>query len=127
MQLPLSWLKKFIAIKASPEEIAEKLTLSGTEVTRIIRHSAGLEKVVVGQIKRIKPHPGAEKLRLAYVEVGKGEELEIVCGATNIEVGQKVPVVLEGGRAGNLKIEKKEIRGVKSNGMLASEHELGIS
>lgn len=126
MQLPLSWLKKFVNLKASAEEIAERLTLSGSEVARIIRRGQGLEKVVVGQIKRIKPHPSAEKLRLAYVDVGK-QELEIVCGAPNIATGQKVPVALPGGRVAGQKIEKKEIRGVKSEGMLASEHELGLS
>src|SRR3989338_9777337 len=126
MLLPLSWLKQFVNIKADAKEIAEKLTLSGSEVERIIRHDEGLSKVIVGQIKEIKPHPDADKLRLAYVDIGKGKPLEIVCGAPNIEVGQKVPVVLLGGTVPGMKIEPREIRGVKSQGMLASQRELGI-
>jgi len=126
MNLPLSWLKQFVNVKATAKEIAERLTLSGSEVEKITRHDAGLSKVVVGQIKEIKPHPNADKLRLAYVDIGKGKSLEIVCGGNNIEAGQKVPVVLLGGSVPGLKIEPREIRGVKSQGMLCSQRELGI-
>src|SRR3990167_9305860 len=97
MHLPLSFLKQFVSINKTPEQIAEKLTLSGSEVEKITRSDAGISKVVVGHIKEIKPHPNADKLQLAYVDVGKGKPLEIVCGANNIQVGQKVPSVLVGG------------------------------
>ncbi|MEK7188976.1 MAG: phenylalanine--tRNA ligase subunit beta [Patescibacteria group bacterium] len=127
MNLPISWLKEFVNVKASPHEIAERLTLSGSEVERITDNTRGLSKIVVGHIKKIKPHPNADKLRLAYVDVGKKSLLEIVCGAPNIKVGQKVPCVLVGGSVPGLKIEAREVRGIKSNGMLASPRELGIS
>lgn len=126
MLLPISWLKQFVKIEKTPEQIAERLTLSGSEVEKITKHDAGLSKVVVGQIKEIKPHPNADKLRLAYVDIGKGKSLEIVCGGPNIEAGQKVPVVMLGGSVPGTKIEPREIRGVKSQGMLCSQRELGI-
>lgn len=126
MLLPLSWLKQFIKIEKTVNEIAGKLTLSGSEVEKIIYHNQGLSKVIVGQIKEVKPHPNADKLRLAYVDTGKGKLLEIVCGAPNIQAGQKVPVALLGGSVPGMKIEPREIRGVKSQGMLCSQRELGI-
>jgi len=127
MNLPISWLKEFVNVKDTPEHIAEKLTLSGSEVEKITDNTAGLSNIVVGQIKEIKAHPNADKLQLAYVDVGNKSPLEIVCGAPNIEVGQKVPCVLVGGSVPGLKIEAREVRGIKSNGMLASSRELGIS
>jgi len=98
--------------------------LSGSEVEKIVRNDVGISNAVVGQITEIKPHPNADKLQLAYVDVGKGKPLEIVCGAPNIAVGQKVPCVLLGGSVPGLKIEPREIRGVKSQGMLAGYDEL---
>ncbi len=126
MYLPISWLKQFINIKASAQEIAEKLTLSGSEVEKIINNSVGLSKIFIGKIKKIESHPNADKLQLAFVDIGKAKELKIVCGAKNIKPGQKVPVALLGGSIPGMKIEPREIRGVKSQGMLASARELGI-
>jgi len=127
MNLPLSWLKQFINIKSNATEIAEKLTLSGSEVEKITTQDVGLSKIVVSQIKEIRSHPNAKKLKLAYVDIGKKDLLEIVCGGPNIEVGQKVPTILVGGTVPGLTIEAREIRGVRSQGMLASEKELGLS
>jgi len=126
MNLPISWLQDFVNVKATPENIAERLTLSGSEVEKITRNDEGLSDVVVGLIKDVKPHPDADKLQLASVDVGKSKLLEIVCGAPNIAAGQKVPVVLLGGSVPGLKIEPRTIRGIASQGMLASERELGI-
>ncbi len=126
MNLPIEWLRQYIKTQASAEKIAEVLTLSGSEVEKIVDHSQGLKDIVVGEIKEIKPHPDADKLRIAYVDIGKKSTLEIVCGAPNIEVGQKVPTVLLGGEVPGLKIEARKIRGVASQGMLASERELGL-
>ncbi|MEK7165109.1 MAG: phenylalanine--tRNA ligase subunit beta, partial [Patescibacteria group bacterium] len=126
MLLPLNWLKQFIKINSNVDEIAGKLTLSGSEVEKIVKHDAGLSKVYVGQIKTIKPHPNADKLRLAYVDIGQNKLLEIVCGAPNIEAGQKVPVVMLGGSVPGISIEPRDIRGVKSQGMLCSQKELGL-
>jgi len=127
MNLPLSWLKEFVNVKAKPHEIAERLTLSGSEVEKIADNAAGLSKIVVGAITEIKPHPNADKLQIAYVDVGKKSHLEIVCGAPNIAVGQKVPCVLVGGSVPGMNIEAREVRGVTSRGMLASPRELGIN
>ncbi|MBI2050890.1 MAG: phenylalanine--tRNA ligase subunit beta [Parcubacteria group bacterium] len=127
MNLPISWLKEFVNVKAKPHEIAERLTLSGSEVEKITDNANGLSKIVVGQIKNIKPHPNADKLQIAYVDVGNKSLLEIVCGAPNIAVGQKVPCVLVGGSVPGLKIEARSVRGIKSHGMLASPRELGIN
>ncbi|PIZ66737.1 MAG: phenylalanine--tRNA ligase subunit beta, partial [Candidatus Marinimicrobia bacterium CG_4_10_14_0_2_um_filter_48_9] len=74
-------LKEFVKINASATEIAEKLTLSGSETEKIVQHGKSLKNIVVGNIKEIKPHPDADKLRLAYVDVGKKDMLTIVCGA----------------------------------------------
>ncbi len=126
MNLPISWLKKFVNISASSDEIAEKLTLSGSEVEKISRADLGLSRVVVGLIKEVKQHPDADKLSVAFVDIGKTKDLQIVCGAKNIKPGQKVPCVLVGGSVPGLKVEEREIRGVRSCGMLASSRELGI-
>lgn len=126
MNLPISWLKQFINIKSNAAEIAEKLTLSGSEVEKIINNSKGLKKIIVGEIKKIEPHPDAEKLQLAFVDVGRKSELKIVCGANNIQEKQKVPVALLGGSVPDMKIEARKIRGIASQGMLCSQRELGI-
>lgn len=126
MHLPLSFLKQFVNIDKTPEQIAEKLTFSGSEVEKIVRRDKGLDKIVVGLVKEISPHPEASKLRLTKIDVGKIGLLEIVCGAFNFKVGDKVPCVLVGGSVPGLKIEAREIRGIASQGMLASERELGI-
>ncbi len=126
MNLPISWLKQFVDTKEKPEQIAEKLTLSGSEVEKIIDNSKGLSKIAIGQIKSIEPHPNADKLQIAFVDVGRKKELKIVCGAKNIKPGQKVPVALLGGSVNGMNIESIEIRGVKSLGMLCSQRELGI-
>lgn len=128
MQLSLNWLKEFVEIPKSvtPEELAEKLTAHTVEVEKIEYQADKYKNVAVGKILEIKPHPNADRLRLALVDIGK-EKLEIVCGAPNIAVGQFVPVALAGAALpGGLEIKPAEIRGVKSNGMLCAEDELGL-
>ena len=100
--------------------------MSGPSVDRINEVKPNFEKVVVGQITKIKPHPNADKLHVCQVNVGQ-EELSIVCGASNIKEGQKVPVVLVGGRVGDWQIKEAKLRGVDSYGMMCSQKELGIS
>jgi len=126
MNLPLSWLKQFVNIKESPQKIAEKLTLSGSEVEKILDNSTGLKKIVIGKIEKIAPHPDADKLQIAHVDIGQAKDLEIVCGAKNIKPGQKIPVALLGGSVPGMKIEARKIRGVASQGMLCSQQELEI-
>ncbi len=126
MRIPINWLKEYISIKDSPKVLAEKLIMSGTEIEAVDLGASNFQGVVVGEILEIKKHPNADKLQIAYVNVGK-EKLKIVCGAPNIKVGQKVPVAIVGTKLGEFEIKKTEIRGIKSHGMMCSEEELGIS
>ncbi len=126
MRLSLDWLKDFVAVKEVPEKAAEILTLLGFEVETIEKPGREIKNVITTKITKIRKHPQADRLQLATVTDGKKEQ-EVVCGATNIRVGQTVPLarvgtVLPGGR----KIEKAKIRGVVSEGMLCSEKELGL-
>lgn len=128
MYLSLNWLKDFVKIpsKMKPEELAQLLTLHTVEVESWKAQSNNFEQVVVGKVLSVKPHPNADRLRLCQVEIKK-ETLSIVCGAPNVEVGQRVPVALVGAVLPNgLTIKESEIRGEKSVGMICAEDELGI-
>ncbi len=126
MKFSLSWLKEYIDIDMSIEELVEQLDMSGTAVEGVTYLGKGLEKVVVGQILKVEKHPNADKLTLCQVDVGE-KELTIVCGAPNVSDGQKVLVALVGAELPNgAKITKAKIRGVKSKGMICSETELGL-
>src|SRR3972149_7327443 len=118
MRIPISWLKEYIDIKISPEKLAEKLLVTGTEVG-LLRSGIKLDdKIVVGEVLEVKKHPNADRLNVAKVRVGKNKDLNIVCGGTNLETGQKVPVALVGAKIGDFEIKETEIRGVKSHGMI---------
>lgn len=123
MQVLLSWLKDYVKIDKSEQELADILSLSGTSVDAIIRKLD--DNIVVGEIKEILPHPNADRLQIAKVNIGL-EELQIVCGAPNIQVGQKVPLALVGTKLKDFEIKKAEIRGVESFGMMCSDTELGF-
>src|SRR3989338_7089378 len=115
MQLSLNWLKDFVEIPSgvSPEELGKRLTMHTVEVEKVERQADKYKSVVVGRILEVKPHPNADRLRLALVDVGK-EKLAIVCGAPNIRPGQLAPVALAGAVLPNgLEIKPTEIRGVK--------------
>lgn len=111
------------------------MTLSGSKVEGYKKLDADLDKIVVGQIKKIEKHPDADKLIICQVDIGTGEDLQIVTGAPNVSEGDKVPVVLDGGRVagghdgnltpGGIKIKKGKLRGVESFGMMCSIEELG--
>ncbi len=127
MKVPVSWLREYVDVDASPEELADKLTFSGIEVEGIRSIGSDCDGVVVGEVRHIEPHPGADRLRLCRVFDGK-DELQVVCGADNFEVGDKAPfagvgVTLKEG----FKIKKAKIRGEESFGMLCAEDELGLS
>lgn len=127
MKLSLNWLKDYLDIKISAKELAEKLTLAGLAVDAIEDLSRVCAGIVVGQIKEIQPHPNADRLQVVKVLVSKAKKLTIVCGASNIAVGQKVPVAQVGSALSNgLQIKQSEIRGVLSEGMLCSAQELGL-
>jgi len=124
MKVSLNWLKEYVDIDLNPQELADKLSLSGTSVEEII-YSLD-ENIVVGEIKEIKLHPDADRLQIAMVYDGR-EVLQIVCGAPNIAVGQKVPLAKIGVKLKDFEIKKAQIRGVESYGMLCCEKELGLS
>ena len=126
MRIPLSWLKEYVDVKVSAKELSDKLTMSGTENEILRAEKGSFEGVIVGEIKEIIKHPNADRLQVTKTSIGK-ETLQIVCGASNIEVGQKVPIALVGTQIGEFEVKEVEIRGVKSHGMLSSEAELGIS
>jgi len=128
MYLSLDWLKDFINIPKSitPEELGLRLTMHTVEIDSVEKQADKFKNVVVGKILEINKHPQADKLQLVKVDVGK-EKLNIVCGARNIEVGQKVPVALVGSQLPNgMEIKEVNVRGEKSVGMLCAEDELGL-
>ncbi len=137
MNTPIEWLKSYLPdITFTEKEFSDRLTLFGTKVESFEKLDKNLDKIVVGKILSIEKHPDADKLVVTQVDVGK-EKLQIVTGASNINVGDLVPIVLDGGKvaanrheAGNkdgFVIKKGELRGVKSNGMMCSIDELGMS
>jgi phenylalanyl-tRNA synthetase beta chain len=133
MRVPFSWIKEYVAWDGTVEEMAEALTMSGTEVEGIdwVGAPAGpenLSRFVVGKVLTKEKHPNADKLNLCTVEVGEanGGVRQIVCGAHNFEAGDTVPVSLSGAVLENgLKLKKANLRGVESDGMIMSEQELG--
>ncbi len=136
MNTSLSWMKAYIPdLDVTAQEYMDAMTLSGSKVEGFEKLDADLENIVVGQITKIEKHKDADKLVVCQVNVGAGEDIQIVTGAPNVEEGQKVPVVLDGGRVagghdgkktpGGIKIKKGKLRGVPSNGMMCSIEELG--
>lgn len=135
MNTPLSWIKAYVPeLDVTPQEYTDAMTLSGTKVEGYECLDADLDKIVVGQIEKIEKHPDADKLVICQVNIGT-ETIQIVTGAPNVEVGQKIPVVLDGGRVagghdgsitpGGIKIKKGKLRGIESCGMMCSIEELG--
>ena len=128
MRVPLSWLREYVDISLTPEQLAERLTLLGMEVKGIERWGADWRKVVVGELLTVEKHPFADRLHLTTVNVGGPEILHIVCGAHNIAPGQRVPVALPGAvLPGDRRIERTEKMGIESEGMLCSGDELHIT
>lgn len=132
MKAPLNWLKDYVDITLPPEELARRLTLAGFEVEEISSTGGNWENVFIGQITSVDPHPNADRLRLATVDLGTGQET-VVCGAPNLNIGDKIAFASVGARLINPyngeveEIKQAKIRGVVSRGMICSEKELGIS
>lgn len=136
MNTSLSWVKAYVPdLDVTAQEYTDAMTLSGTKVEGYEKMDADLDKIVIGQIEKIEKHPDADKLIICQVNVGT-ETVQIVTGAPNVKEGDKVPVVLDGGRvagghepgqrvAGGIKIKKGKLRGVESCGMMCSIEELG--
>ncbi len=138
MNTSLSWIKAYVPeLDVTAQEFTDAMTLSGSKVEGFKRMDADLERIIIGQIEKIEPHPNADKLIVCQVNVGKEENIQIVTGAPNVKEGDKVPVVLDGGRVagghdgkmtdGGIKIKKGKLRGIESNGMMCSIEELGSS
>ncbi len=126
MIVSYKWLQRYVDIKVSPEELAKKVTMAGIEVEGIHYPAQDIHNVKVGQIKTIRPHENSDKLQICLMDMGD-ELLQVVTGAPNIAVGQKVPVALENATLpGDFRVEKTVLRGVESFGMLCSMAELAI-
>lgn len=126
LNISYNWLKSYVKTSLTPQEFAKQISLSGPSVDRINEVKPNFSKVVVGQILKIDQHPDADKLHVCQVATGEKEPLQIVCGAPNIAEGQKVPVVLVGGKVGDFDIKPAKLRGVESFGMMCSQKELGL-
>ncbi|MCI9124541.1 MAG: phenylalanine--tRNA ligase subunit beta [Eubacterium sp.] len=138
MNTSLKWIREMVpGLDVSPQEYMDAMTLSGTKVEGAQAFDQDLDRIVIGQILKIEPHPDADKLVVCQVDIAGAEPIQIVTGAPNIAQGQKVPVVLDGGRVagghdgsrteGGIQIKKGKLRGVESNGMMCSIEELGSS
>ena len=138
MKTSLNWIKDLVpGLTCTDQEYIDAMTLSGTKVEGYEKLDEDLDKIVIGQVKKIEKHPDAEKLVICQVDIGKPDLLQIVTGAPNVFEGAKVPVVLDGGRVagghdgsrtpGGIKIKKGKLRGVESYGMMCSIEELGAS
>ena len=130
MKISLNWIKDYVQLTASPEEICRAITFLGFEVEQVLRTGAPtLENVVVGEVLVRDKHPNADKLSVCQVDVGPaGGVKTIVCGAQNYRVGDRVPVALPGAvLPGNFEIKQSRIRGQSSDGMMCSAKELGVA
>lgn len=136
MNTSLKWIKALVpGLDCTAQEYTDAMTLSGSKVESYEQLDADLDKIVIGQVKKIERHPDADKLVICQVDIGEPELTQIVTGATNVFEGAKVPVVLDGGRVagghdgtktpGGIKIKKGKLRGIESNGMMCSIEELG--
>ena len=136
MRVSLKWLKDYVDILTTPEDLARRLTMAGVEVAAIDRLGADWDrdKVFVAQVTALRPHPNADKLQVVEVDYAHGQTT-VVAGAFNMQVGDKVPLALAGATVINpykedrprVKIKRTKLRGVESNGMVCSERELGWS
>ncbi len=127
MRVSLNWLREFVDIDLGAAELAHHLTMLGLEIESVHVPGEELENIAVGEITSIEPHPNADKLVVCKTDVGEGEPLQIICGADNMKVGDKVPTAKVGGRLpGGFDIARRKMRGVESHGMMCSERELGV-
>jgi phenylalanyl-tRNA synthetase beta chain len=128
MKFSVNWLREFVELPPSIDALAELLTMSGVEIEAIEKRGADFDRVVVAQIIESKPHPNADRLTVCMVDDGSRTKRQIVCGAKNYKVDDKVPLALPGAElTGGLKIRASKLRGVESEGMLCSAKELGVA
>jgi phenylalanyl-tRNA synthetase beta chain len=134
MRVSLKWLSEYVDLRLPPEELAARLTMAGLAVDAIVRTGGDWgDDIRVASVTAVEPHPNADRLRLASVDVGSGETHRVVCGAPNLAIGQKIAFATVGaqvrdGHSGKPSVLKPAvIRGVESAGMVLSEYELGLS
>src|SRR5690606_22261692 len=138
MKVSYNWLRTYAPVDATPEELADRLTMGGLEVDRIDRIGSTMEGGVIGEVLAVRKHPNADRLTLCEVNLGEGAPVQIVCGAPNVASGQRVPVARVGSTLmlpsrdnpqlkEPVQIRRAKLRGETSEGMICSEAELGLS
>lgn len=129
MKVSYQWLNEYIDLHdLTAEQVADKIRYAGIEIDVVEDRNKGVNTVVVGYVESKEKHPDADKLNVCIVDVGAEEKLQIVCGAKNVDAGQKVPVALVGAvMPGGMEIKKAKLRGVASHGMICSAKELGLN
>ncbi|MBI2171299.1 MAG: phenylalanine--tRNA ligase subunit beta [Chloroflexi bacterium] len=131
MKVPLSWLRSYVPIEMPPKELAHRLTMAGLETGGVEVIGEGWDNIVVGHVLEVSPHPNADRLRLATVDLG-GEQMTVVCGAPNVAAGQRVAFARVGAEpidahtGQRQRLQAARIRGVVSQGMVCSARELGL-
>src|SRR5436189_2986986 len=127
MKFSVNWLREFVDLPKNPGDIAELLTRAGIETKNIETRGANMAQVNVSQMTASSRHPNADRLTVCEVDDGSSTKRQIVCGATNYKVSDKVPLALPGAKLPNgSEIRKSKLRGVESEGMLCSPIELGL-
>ncbi|HEH2610634.1 TPA: phenylalanine--tRNA ligase subunit beta [Staphylococcus aureus] len=128
MLISNEWLKEYVTIDDFVSDLAERITRTGIEVDDLIDYTKDIKNLVVGFVKSKEKHPDADKLNVCQVDIGEDEPVQIVCGAPNVDAGQYVIVAKVGGRLpGGIKIKRAKLRGERSEGMICSLQEIGIS
>ena len=127
MKFSYNWLKELVIFDQTPAELAELINLHITEVETVESSASGYNSVIVAEILEINNHPHADKLHLVTLDIGLGRKIVVICGASNIEVGQKVPLAMVGAKLPAGEMKAVVIRGVESTGMICSGTELGFA
>ncbi|PNZ68548.1 phenylalanine--tRNA ligase subunit beta [Staphylococcus croceilyticus] len=128
MLISNEWLKDYVDAGVSVEDLAERITRTGIEVDDMVDYTKDIKNLVVGYVQSKEKHPDADKLNICQVDIGEEEAVQIVCGAPNVDAGQHVIVAKVGGRLpGGIKIKRAKLRGERSEGMICSLQEIGIS
>ncbi|MGZ9583457.1 phenylalanine--tRNA ligase subunit beta [Paenibacillus marinisediminis] len=129
MNVSYKWLSQYVDLSGvDAEQLAEMITRAGIEIDVVENRNQGLDNIIVGYVVERVQHPDADKLSVCTLDVGQEEKLQIVCGAKNVDAGQKVPVAMIGAvMPGGMKIKRAKLRGVESQGMICSAKELGMN
>lgn len=126
MQVSYKWLKEYVDLSLSPQELAKALTGRGVTVEQVTARNPGVEGVLIGRVESIVRHPQADTLWVCQVDVGRAEPIQVVTGAANVKQGDLVPAAVPGSRLPGMEMTVRELRGMESHGMLCSPEELGI-